>query len=105
MVNAVPDQLQGLPVVEGEAGGRLDAEQVSAKDGLGAKVWLERLALLEVLKDLDSGGVFADGILRRVRGPDKLLAGPEGLVAQGHRGVDDVLAVAAHDHETGEMKK
>ena len=89
-----------FPVVEGEAGHGLDPQQVAAKYILCPKFRLEGLALLEVLKELNTGGGLPDGVLRGVGGPDKLLAGAEGLVSQRHRRVDDVLAVPAHNNKS-----
>ena len=93
-----PDEVARLPVVEGEAVDGAHAEQVAAVDVLRAEAGLERLALLEVLEYLDLGAV-AYRVLGRVVRPDELLRRAVGLVAQRHRRVDDVLAVAAHDHE------
>ena len=54
---------------------------------------------LEVLvEDLDLAGALLDGVLA-LRGPAELEAGAEGAVAPRQRGVDDVLAIATHNHK------
>ena len=91
-------EIGGLPVVEGEATHGAHAHQLTTKDVFGAEARLEGFPLLEVLEYLDLTAV-ADGVLRRVVGPDELLGRSVGFVAQRHRCIDDILAVAAHYHE------
>ncbi len=89
-----------FPVVKGKAGNGLDSQQIAAKNILGSELRLEGLPLLEVLKELNTGGGLPDSVLRGVGGPHELLGRPEGLVSQRHSGVDDILAIAAHNHKS-----
>jgi hypothetical protein len=89
-----------FPVVKGKAGNRFDSQQIAAKDVLGSELRLEGLPLLEVLKELNTGGGLPDSVLRGVGCPHELLGRPEGFVSQRHGGVDNILAIAAHNHKS-----
>ncbi len=95
-----PHQLGRLPVVEGEAADGAHAQQLAAVDVLGAEGGLEGAPLLEALEDLYLVAV-PDRVLVLVVRPDELLRRAVRLVAQRHRRVNDVLAVAAHNHKPG----
>ena len=56
------DQLQALPVIEGEAVATSNPQQKSTKDPLCPKLWLERLLLFKVLEDLNTRCTFPNGI-------------------------------------------
>ena len=56
------DELQTLPVVEGEAVAAGNSQQVPPKDPLGPKLRLERLLLFEVLEGLDTRGPLPNSI-------------------------------------------
>ncbi|RNA36263.1 hypothetical protein BpHYR1_016614 [Brachionus plicatilis] len=96
--SSMPSSIGCFPVVECEPADGLDAEQLATVDVLGAKAWLERLSFLEIFEYF-YGVVVPDGVLGRVIGPNELLGRTVGLVAQCHRSVDYVLAVAARHHK------
>lgn len=64
----------------------------------------EAFPFLEVAEQLHRAAGFPYGVLAVFRRPHELLGRPEGLVAEGHRGVDDVLAIAADDYESAGTK-
>lgn len=76
--------------------------QETARPTFGAVVRREALPLLEVPEQLNRAAGLPHRVLAVLRGPHELLRRAEGLVAEGHRRVDDVLAVAAHDDESVE---
>ena len=125
-----PDQLQALPVVQGQAVAGPDPQQSPSKDpytALGhennstlitwylqvtvcvhacvltlcSQVRLEGLSFLEVLECLDGGAVLPHSILVGVTRPHKLLGTAEALVAQCHGCVDNVLTISTHHHKPG----
>jgi len=87
------------PIVEDYELVRTHGEQQATVDSFGREVGSDGLGLLKVLEDLDLGGALAHGVLARVVAPHELEASAEALVAPRECRVDDVLALAAHDHE------
>mmetsp|Transcript_9053 Transcript_9053/g.28472 ORF Transcript_9053/g.28472 Transcript_9053/m.28472 type:complete len:215 (-) Transcript_9053:968-1612(-) len=87
------------PVVEHEHVLVAHAEKRPAKDRLDEHRRAERVRLLELLEDLHRVERLAHGVLGRIHPPHEVERLPKGLFAPRERGVDDVLAVAAHDGE------
>ena len=57
-----PDEFQALPVVEREAATTGDTKEMATKDSLCSKLWFERLFILKVFENLDTGGTLPNGI-------------------------------------------
>lgn len=68
-------------------------------DLLDSEPGLDLRSLLEVAEDAHGGTGLARGKHAGVVAPHEAERGPITLVAPGQRGVDNVLAVAAHRHK------
>lgn len=69
-----------------------------------AVVRRKTLPFLKVSEQFHRAAGFPDGVLAVFGGPHELLGRTERLVSEGHRGVDDVLAITADDYESVRKK-
>ena len=89
-----------LPVVEGDGRAARHAQQVPAEDGFRGEGGAETDRLLEVAVDDDLAAGLPGGVVASAQGrPDEVQGRPEGLVAQGLGGVNDVVTVSHSGHE------
>jgi hypothetical protein len=97
-----PDQRAALPVEQTNATLALDTKKNTASQTLCLESNIKAATLLlEVFKDLDTGGGLADSVIVAVilRAPSEIQSLAESLVSPSQSGIDNVLAVTADRDE------